>query len=60
MESEEAADQALFEAMADDAKKTEDESMSALDDIAAELGELMGDANIGGTENDLIGEGEEN
>ncbi len=52
------ADQALFEALADDARKTEEESSSAIDDIAAELGELMSDVSRG-TESDLIGEGEE-
>ena len=52
------SDQALLEALAADARKTEEESSSAIDDIAAELGELMSDVSRG-TESDLIGEGEE-
>ena len=37
------SDQALFDAIAADAKLSEEESDKALDDIAAELGELMGE-----------------
>ena len=51
------SDQELFAAIAADAKLTEEESDKALDDIAAELGELMGDSS-NDTTNDLIG-GEE-
>ena len=51
------SDQELFDAIAADAKLTEEESDKALDDIAAELGELMGDSSNDMT-NDLIG-GEE-
>ncbi len=51
------SDQELFDAIAADAKLTEEESDKALDDIAAELGELMGDSS-NDTTNDLIG-GEE-
>ncbi len=57
-ENEEDLDQAMYESMADDAKKTEDETRSAIDDIAAELGELMNDVSLK-IEGDLIGEGEE-
>ncbi len=53
------ADQALFEAIAADARKTEDETSSAIDDIAAELGELMSDGFRDTEENVLLGEGEE-
>ena len=52
------SDQALFDAIAADAKLSEEESDKALDDIAAELGELMGDSSNDDTTNDLIG-GEE-
>ncbi len=52
------SDQELFAAIAADAKLTEEESDKALDDIAAELGELMGDSSNDDTTNDLIG-GEE-
>ena len=52
------SDQALFDAIAADAKLTEEESDKALDDIAAGLGELMGDASNDDMTNDLIG-GEE-
>ena len=51
------SDQELLDAIAADAKLTEEESDKALDDIAAELGELMGDSS-NDTTNDLIG-GEE-
>ncbi|WP_370689533.1 DNA-directed RNA polymerase subunit beta [uncultured Adlercreutzia sp.] len=51
-------DQALYAALAADAKKTEDEEANAIDAIAAELGDLMSglesDLNT-----DLIGGGEE-
>ncbi|MCI2242849.1 DNA-directed RNA polymerase subunit beta [Adlercreutzia faecimuris] len=52
-------DQALYEALAADARKTEDETASAIDDIAAELGELMSDVSTDTDINELIGEGEE-
>ena len=52
------SDQALFDAIAADAKLSEEESDKALDDIAAALGELMGDSSNDDTTNDLIG-GEE-
>ena len=42
-EGQEDGDRALFEAIAADARKTEEDAANALDDIAAELGELMGD-----------------
>ena len=52
------ADRALYEAIAADARKTEeDDAANALDSIAAELGELMGETK--NEKNDLIGEGEE-
>ena len=51
-------DQALYNALAADAKKTEDEEANAIDTLAAELGDLMSglesDLNT-----DLIGGGEE-
>ena len=57
-EGQEDADRALFEALAADARKTEeDDAADALDNIAAELGELMGEST--NDKNDLIGEGEE-
>ncbi len=53
-------DRGLFEAIAEDARKTEEEdNASALDSIAAELGELMGDAGTDTEVNELIEEGEE-
>ena len=52
------SDQALLDAIAADAKLSEEESDKALEDIAAELGELMGDSSNDDTTNDLIG-GEE-
>ncbi|MBR5259074.1 MAG: DNA-directed RNA polymerase subunit beta, partial [Eggerthellaceae bacterium] len=52
-------DQLMYEALAADARKTEDETQSAIDDIAAELGELMSDVSRETDEIDLIGEGEE-
>ena len=58
IDGQEDADRALFEAIAADARKTEeDDAANALDNIAAELGELMGDTT--NETNDLIGEGEE-
>ena len=43
-----------------DARKTEEDAANALDSIAAELGELMGESELNDTDtNDLIGEGEE-
>ena len=57
-EDQDDGDRALYEAIAADARKTEeDDAASALDSIAAELGELMGESN--NDTNDLIGEGEE-
>ena len=49
------ADTALYNAIADDARKTEAEEAGALDDIAAELGELMADTKQEEDDNDLIG-----
>ncbi|MCQ5072416.1 hypothetical protein, partial [Adlercreutzia sp. DFI.6.23] len=43
------ADQALYAALAADAKKTDDEEANAIDALAAELGDLMS-----GIESDLI------
>ena len=58
IDRQEDGDRALYEAIAADARKTEeDDAANALDSIAAELGELMGDSN--NDTNDLIGEGEE-
>ena len=58
IDGQEDGDRALYEALAADARKTEeDDAANALDSIAAELGELMGDSN--NDTNDLIGEGEE-
>ena len=51
-------DSALYNAIAADARKTEDEDASALDSIAAELGELMGETKENDT-NDLIGKEDE-
>ncbi len=51
------ADQALYNAIADDARKTEADDASALDDIAASLGELMADNKE--DNNDLIGKEDE-
>ena len=58
-EGQEDGDRALFEAIAADARKTEEDAANALDDIAAELGELMGDISDDNGTNDLIGDGEE-
>ena len=52
------ADQALFNAIAEDARKTEADDASALDSIAAELGELMADTKQDDN-NDLIGKEDE-
>ena len=58
-EDEGGEDSALYKAIAEDARKTEKEDDSkALDDIAAELGELMNDSKNDDT-NDLIGKGED-
>jgi DNA-directed RNA polymerase subunit beta len=59
MDEQEAADRALYQAMAEDAQKTEeDDAASVLDNIAAELGELMNE-NATTDVSELIGEGEE-
>ena len=49
-------DESLMDAIAADAKKSTDEGETALDDLSAELSELIG--GIDSTENDLIGEEE--
>ena len=49
-------DSALYQAIADDARKTEDDDASALDDIAAGLEELIGGATDNDEINTLIGE----
>ncbi|MEE0844621.1 MAG: DNA-directed RNA polymerase subunit beta [Eggerthellaceae bacterium] len=56
--AEEDEDSSLYKAMADDAHKTEEESSSALDDIAAGLEELIGGSGTTNDEqvNTLIGE----
>ena len=51
-------DQALYNALAADAKKTEDEEASAIDTLAAELGDLMSGLESD-LSTDLIGGGEE-
>ena len=53
------ADTALYNAIADDARKTEADEAGALDDIAAELGELMADTKQEEDDNDLIGKEDE-
>ena len=53
------ADTALYNAIADDARKTEAEEAGALDDISAELGELMADTKQEEDDNDLIGKEDE-
>ena len=53
------ADTALYNAIADDARKTEAEEAGALDDIAAELGELMADTKQEEDDHDLIGKEDE-
>ena len=53
------ADTTLYNAIADDARKTEAEEAGALDDIAAELGELMADTKQEEDDNDLIGKEDE-
>ena len=53
------ADTALYNAIVDDARKTEAEEAGALDDIAAELGELMADTKQEEDDNDLIGKEDE-
>ncbi|MGI6046200.1 MAG: DNA-directed RNA polymerase subunit beta [Eggerthellaceae bacterium] len=53
-------DQELFEALQQDAQKTEaEETEDALDGIAAELGNLMSDMDLNDSGDDLIGDGEE-
>ena len=57
--AEEDADQALYEALAADARETEEEeTSSAIDDIAAGVDELIS-SFANDSANDLIGEGEE-
>ena len=57
---EDDADQALYEALAGEAKKTEqEETEDALESIAAELGDLMSGIASLDSANDLIGEGED-
>ncbi len=66
-DSEMNLDEALYNALAEDAQKTEqDETAAVLDSLAAELGDLMGDLNAADSNeatdvdvNELIGEGEE-
>ena len=53
------ADTALYNAIADDERETEAEEAGALDDIAAELGELMADTKQEEDDNDLIGKEDE-
>ena len=53
------ADTALYDAIADDARKTEADEAGGLDDIAAELGELMADTKQEEDDNDLIGKEDE-
>ena len=53
------ADTALYDVIADDARKTEADEAGALDDIAAELGELMADTKQEEDDNDLIGKEDE-
>ena len=55
--TEEDEDSSLYQALAEDARKTEEESTSALDDIAAGLEELIGGAATETEQiNTLIGE----
>ena len=53
------ADTALYDAIVDDARKTEADEAGALDNIAAELGELMADTKQEEDDNDLIGKEDE-
>jgi DNA-directed RNA polymerase subunit beta len=55
-------DSALYQALAGEAAKTErEEEDDVLESIAAELGDLIGGlSDFGATENELIGEGEDN
>ena len=55
------ADSALYQAIAGEAAKTEEEEVSAIDSLAAGLDDLIGDlaATDLSTGNELIGEGEE-
>ena len=55
-EPEDDEDSGLYQAIADDARKTEDDDASALDDIAAGLEELIGGATDDEQINTLIGE----
>ena len=55
-DSEDDEDTSLYQAIADDARKTEDDDASALDDIAAGLEELIGGATDDEQINTLIGE----
>ena len=55
-ELEDDEDSSLYQAIADDARKTEDDDASALDDIAAGLEELIGGATDDEQINTLIGE----
>ena len=55
-EPEDDEDSSLYQAIADDARKTEDDDASALDDIAAGLEELIGGATDDEQINTLIGE----
>jgi DNA-directed RNA polymerase subunit beta len=54
------ADKEMLSAMAEDSKKTDKDETDALDDLAAELGDILDDGkdDSNGT-NDLIGKGEE-
>ena len=56
-DADEDQDQSLYGALADAAKKTEDDDSAALDNIAAELGDLMSD--LGSDETNSLIEGEE-
>ena len=56
-DADEDQDQSLYGALADAAKKTEDDDSAALDSIAAELGDLMSD--LGSDETNSLIEGEE-
>ena len=51
-------DRAIYEALASGARKTEEEEGNAIDDIAAELGELMSDINRDTAEDLLIDDGD--
>ena len=49
-------DRAIYESMSEDARKTEESEASAIDDIAAELGELIGSIERDNAEDMLIGD----